>query len=111
MIFQLNARIRLKYVLLAARALVPVLLAQAAHANLLTDGDFEAPIVSEASHCGPFADCLGFDLANSDIGGWTVVGKGGVASTIILMGNDYTEPNNGNGQTLDFNTVPGDLQA
>ena len=112
MIFRLNARMRPKrYVLLAVGVVVSFLLDQAAHANLLTNGDFEAPVVSETSHCGPYADCLGFDLANSDIGGWTVVGKGGVASAIILIGNDYIELNNGNGQTLNFNTVPGDTQA
>ena len=81
---------------------VGVVTAPLARANLLTDGSFETPIVPATSQCGPYADCLGFSLQNSDLGGWTVVGKGGVASTILLLGSNYIEPDHGDGKTLRF---------
>jgi len=50
--------------------------APAASANLLVNGSFEAPAVPGSSACGPYSNCLGFNVGD-DIAGWTVVGKGG----------------------------------
>ena len=85
--------------------------APAARANLLVNGSFEDPIVPGTSACGPYFNCQGFNVGD-DIpasGGWHVVGKGGApgAPVVMLLGSNYTEPDNGNNATLHFFPVHG----
>jgi hypothetical protein len=88
--------------------------------NLLTNGGFEDPVVPPGSMCGPYGPCLGFHngvVGNNNIGGWELIGKGGVdpfgnpipgaPATILLLGYDYTEPNFGTGGTLHFHPQEG----
>src|SRR5258706_7163801 len=80
-----------------------------AEAALIVNGSFESPIVPASATCGPYNDCLGFNIGDS-IGGWHVVGKGGApgASTILLLDSNYDEPDNrGNGATLHFHAKNG----
>src|SRR3982751_271896 len=55
-----------------------------ASANLLANGSFETPVVDPTSQCGPFANCHGFHSENgypvsdSNIGGWSVIGRSDV---------------------------------
>jgi hypothetical protein len=85
--------------------------APAARANLLVNGSFEEPVVSGGSACGPYFDCRGFNVGDN-IAGWAVVGKGGApgVSVVMLLGSNYTEPDNGNNATLHFYPVDG-IQA
>jgi hypothetical protein len=83
--------------------------APSARANLLVNGSFELPAVPGSSACGPYSNCLGFNVGD-DIAGWTVVGKGGApgASVVMSLGSNYTEPDNsGNNATLHFYPVDG----
>jgi len=80
-----------------------------AWANLLVNGSFEEPTVPGSSACGPYSNCLGFNVGDN-IAGWTVVGKGGAlgASVVMSLGNNYTEPDDsGNNATLHFYPVHG----
>jgi len=83
--------------------------------NLLLNGDFENPLMPAGSLCGIYGPCLGFHngvAGNDNIGGWQLVGKSGVDSggvaipgapaTILLLGYDYSEPDNATGGTLHF---------
>jgi hypothetical protein len=83
--------------------------ASAASANLLVNGSFEEPTVPGSSSCGPYSNCLGFNVGDN-IAGWTVVGKGGAPGVPVVMslGSNYTEPDNsGNNATLHFYPVHG----
>jgi len=83
--------------------------APSAWANLLVNGSFEEPVVPGTSSCGPYSNCLGFNVGDN-ISGWTVVGKGGApgASVVMSLGSNYTEPDNsGNNATLHFYPVHG----
>jgi hypothetical protein len=88
--------------------------------NLLLNGDFENPLVPPSAMCGPFANCLGFHngLAGfNNIGGWELFGKGGVTpggipipgspATAILLGYDYSEPDDATQGTLHFHPQHG----
>src|SRR5258706_8505166 len=83
--------------------------APSAWANLLVNGSFEEPVVPGTSSCGPYSNCLGFNVGDN-ISGWTVVGKGGApgSSVVMSLGSNYTEPDNsGNNATLHFYPVHG----
>jgi len=78
--------------------------APSAWANLLVNGSFEEPTVPGTSTCGPYSNCLGFNVGD-DIAGWTVIGKGGApgAAVVMSLGSNYTEPDNsGNNAILHF---------
>lgn len=88
--------------------------------NLLTNGSFEDPVIPFGSQCGPFAHCLGFHngvAGNDNIGGWQLIGKGGVDSngrpipnapgTVMLLGYDYAEPDSLTGRALHFHPQNG----
>jgi hypothetical protein len=88
--------------------------------NLIVNGSFEAPITPASSTCGIYADCLGFHngvAGNDNISGWQLIGKGGVdgdgapipdaPSTIMLLGYNYTETDNGTGLPLYFHPQDG----
>jgi len=90
-----------------------------AAANLLLNGSFETPVVPGSSlTCGAVfnTDCQGyfspdqpgFPGGPSDIGGWSVVGKGGESgvAVILQLGPNYTETN-GSGGTLHFHAQSG----
>jgi len=93
--------------------------ANPASANLVLNGNFEMPVVPGSSlTCGPIfnTDCQGyyspdqpgFPGGPSNIGGWSVIGKGGVpgAAVVLQLGNNYTETN-GAGGTLHFHAQSG----
>jgi hypothetical protein len=86
--------------------------------NLLVNGSFESPVVPADSFCGPFADCIGYRNGVGDsIGGWLVIGNGGIdaggnpipgaPSAVMLLGNNYVEPNNATGAVLHFHPEDG----
>ena len=77
-----------------------------AHANLIVNGSFELPVVDAGDMCGPYSYCRAFTPGDT-IDGWTVVGNGGVAGTAMVISNAYTEPDNGDGQTLHFDAEDG----
>ena len=77
-----------------------------ARANLLLNGSFESPVVPGFSlTCGASfnTDCQGYYSPDqpgypggpSDIGGWSVIGKGGASgiAVVLQLGNNYTETN------------------
>src|SRR4029434_4054409 len=87
--------------------------ARADSVNLLANGSFETPLAG--SVCGGYSSCLGFHNAvagHDNIGGGQLIGKGGIDSngdpipgapaSILLLGFNYTEPDNASGQTLYF---------
>jgi hypothetical protein len=93
--------------------------ASAANANLLLNGSFEQPPVPASSlTCGSSFNtaCQGYFspdepcfAGGDDIAGWSVIGLGGICTpegkptaVIMQLGNGYTEPDFGNGQTLHF---------
>jgi hypothetical protein len=88
--------------------------------NLLVNGSFEFPAVSGTDSCGVYSDCLGFHngvAGNDNISGWQLIGKGGVdgegnpipdaPATMIVMGFNYTEPDDTSGVTLNFHPQDG----
>ncbi len=90
----------------------------AAADNILINGSFETPIVPPDSHCGPFADCIGFRNGVGDsIGGWLVIGTSGLdsggnpipgaPSPVMLLGYNYVEPNEATGAVLNFHPQDG----
>lgn len=87
--------------------------------NLLTNGSFESPFAA-GSLCGVYSDCLGFlngVAGRDDIGGWQLIGKGGVdagglpipgaPATILVLSNNYTEPLGTTDQPLYFHALDG----
>jgi hypothetical protein len=90
----------------------------AARANLIVNGSFETPLFPSSSSCGPFNDCLGYLVGDeigawfippSPIGGWFVVGNGGAPgkSVVLLLDNNYDEPDTNSGGTLNFHVADG----
>jgi hypothetical protein len=88
--------------------------------NLIVNGSFESPTVTAGNLCGSYANCMGFHngvAGNDNIGGWQLIGKGGVdgngdpipgaPATMIVLGSNYTEPDNTTGQTLHFHPQDG----
>src|SRR5262245_65229005 len=88
--------------------------------NLVVNGSFELPTVSAGSSCGPYTNCMGFHngvAGNDDISGWQLIGKGGIdgqgnpipgaSATTMVLGFNYTEPDNTTGQTLNFHPQDG----
>ena len=88
--------------------------------NLLLNPSFEQPAVPAGSSCGPYTNCLGFHngvAGNDNIGGWQLIGKGGVdidgnplpgaAPTIMALGGNYTEPDLASSLTLNFHPQHG----
>jgi len=105
--------------LLAAAIFATCATATPARANLLLNGNFEMPVVPSSSlTCGVSfnTDCQGyfspdqpgFPGGPSDIGGWSVIGKGGASGVAVVLqfGPNYTEPN-GAGGTLHFHAQSG----
>jgi len=105
--------------LFAAATFAACLAAHPASANLVLNGNFEIPVVPSSSlTCGPVfnTDCQGyyspdqpgFPGGPSNIGAWSVIGKGGAPGVAVVLqfGPNYTEPN-GAGGTLHFHAQKG----
>ncbi len=88
--------------------------------NLLVNGSFETPLIPAGSTCGVYGDCFGFHngvAGNDNIGGWQLIGKGGVdsngvaipgaPSTIMQLGYNYMETDNATGLPLYFHPQDG----
>jgi len=88
--------------------------------NLIGDANFELPLVFADDFCGPYSNCFGFHngvVANDNISGWQLIGKGGIdgegnpipgaPATTMVVGFDYTEPDNTSGGTLHFHPQDG----
>jgi len=114
-------------ILLNVIVLFVLISALPASANLLVNGNFEAPVIDPTSHCGAYAYCHGFHSdptyppSDSNIGGWTVIGNSdimgclspqgcqpnGAPAPVMVMTNLYTEPFGATNNTLFFHVENG----